>query len=66
MGDKRIQQNSKAVQVILCQINIFYLQLIQNMTTDFVTFTTICTNYFEIQNLQNLCFEFQNIFCKFS
>ena len=48
MGDKRFQQNSKAVQVIRCQIKIFCHQLIQNMTTDFVTFTKICTNCFEI------------------
>ena len=31
-----------------------------NMTIDFVRFTTIFTNCSEIQNLQNLCFEFQN------
>ena len=32
--------------------------------TDFVRFTKIYTNCSEIQNLQNLCFEFQNNLCK--
>ena len=31
-----------------------------NMAIDFVRFTTIFINCSEIQNLQNLCFEFQN------
>lgn len=28
-----------SVQIVLCQINIFYHQLTQNTTTDFVRFT---------------------------
>ena len=47
------------VQVILCQINIFCLQLFKNMTSDFVRFMKINSNRSEIQTLQNLCFEFQ-------
>ena len=54
------------IKVILCQIYIFFHKLTQNMTTDFVTFTKIWTKCFEIQNLQNLCIEFQNYLCKFS
>ena len=34
------------------------------MTTDFVRFTEIYTNCSEIQNMQNLWFEFQNNLCK--
>ena len=52
------------IQVILSQINIFCQQLIQNMTTDFGRFTKIYTNCSDIQNMQNLCFEFQNSLCK--
>ena len=58
------QPNIQPLQVILCQIIIFCYQLIQNLTTDFVRFMKIYTNCSEIQNLQNLCFEFQNNFCK--
>ena len=54
------------LQVIFCQINMFCHQLTQNMMTDFVRFTKICTNCSDIQNLQNLCFEFQNNLCKSS
>ena len=44
------------IQVVLCQINIFCQQLIQNTTTDFVTFTKIYTNSSEIRkSFVNLC-----------
>ena len=46
------------IKVIPCQINIFCHQLTKNMTADSVKFTKIYTNCSEIQNLQNLCFEF--------
>ena len=36
------------------------------MTTDFVRYTKIYTNYSEIQNLQNLWFEFQDNLTKIS
>ena len=51
---------------ILCQINIFGHQLIQNMMTDFARFTKIYTNYSEIQNTSFTSFEFQNNLCKYS
>ena len=54
------------IQVILCEINILCHQLSQNMTTDFFRSTKIYTNCSEIQNLQFLCFEFQNNLCKSS
>ena len=47
-----------ALQVVLCQINIFCHRFTQNATTNFVRFTKIYTNCSEIQNLQNFCFEF--------
>ena len=49
------------LQVILCQINIFCPQLTQNLTADFVRFTKIYKNCSEIQNLQNLFFEFRTV-----
>ena len=53
------------LQRILCQINIFYHQLALSMTTDFVRFTKIYTKCSEIQNLQNLSYEFQNNLSKY-
>ena len=44
------------LQVVLCQINIFGHQLSQNMTT----VLSDLRRFAQIQNLQNLCFEFQN------
>ena len=55
------------LQVILCQINIFCHQLTQNMKDwFFFRFSKIYTNCSEIQNLQSLCFEFHNNWCKSS
>ena len=45
---------------LFCHITIFCQQLIQNTTTDFVRFTKICTNCFEIQNTNFAKFQFQN------
>ena len=52
------------IKVILCQINIVCHQLTQNMKTDFVRFTKICTNCSQIKNTSFASFEFQNILCK--
>ena len=60
MSRQNFHHNLKCVQFNLSQINIFCHQLTQTMTTDFFRFTKIYTNCFEIQNLQNLCFEFEN------
>ena len=51
---------------LLYQSNIFCHQLIQHMTIDFVRFMKLYTNCSIIQNLQNLCFEFQHNLCKSS
>jgi hypothetical protein len=46
------EQNHKILQFVLCQINIFCHQLMQNAMTEFVRYTKIYTNCSEIQNLR--------------
>ena len=52
------QKSQNPYRLFFHQINIFCHQLANNMMTSFVRFTKIYTNCFEIQYLQNLCFEF--------
>ena len=61
----KIQEHDDILQVVLCQINIFYHQLIQNTTTDFVRFKKIFSNCSEIQKTSFARFKFQNNSCKF-
>ena len=57
-GPMLLFQLFTAVKVVLCQIDIFFYQLTHDTTQLIVIFTKIYTNSSEIQNLQNLCFEF--------
>ena len=51
---------SLLVQVIFCQINILCHQFTQTWPLILSDLQQFFTNCSEIQNLQNLCFEFQN------
>ena len=54
-GRKDMPGRLKAVQVVICQINIFFHPLTQNMKSDFVRLTTDSRKLFLIKNTRTIC-----------